>query len=415
MTETMKQTEQKYLIGRQPILNRDEQICAYELLFRSTDSLNAANVSDASQATASVILNTMAGFGIQQILGKHLGFINLELDILMSDSLELLPKDMVVLELLESLEVTPELIERCRELKEAGFTLALDDHEFSPIYEELYHIVEIVKVDLFVTPIDTLGPAIEQYRPYPFKLLAEKVESKEEFLKCLDMGFDYFQGYYFAKPAVIEKKKIDEGGAALLKLMRQMMDDAEIEEIEKTFRSSPGLTYKLLLLVNSVSFAGLQKIQTVRHAISMLGRAQIKRWVQLALFATDDSHAMENPLMDMAAVRGGFMEQIAAACPRLRGNREAPDQAFMTGILSLLESLYDIPMAQIAEELNLSEEVKQALVSREGVYGDLLALAEALEQVDFVTASELLGSLSIPYNTVMQAQMKAYNWQAGMG
>ncbi len=410
----MDQTGQKYLIGRQPILNRDEQICAYELLFRSADSLSSANVSDASQATASVILNTLAGFGIQQILGNHQGFINLELDILMSDSLELLPKDMVVLELLETLEVTPELLERCRELKEAGFVLALDDHDYDPVYEELYKIVEIVKVDLMATPVDTLGATIECYRNYQFKLLAEKVESKDEFLKCLDLGFDYFQGYYFARPAVIEKKKIDEGGAALLKLMRQMMDDADIEEIEKTFRSSPGLTYKLLLLVNSVSFAGLQKIQTVRHAISMLGRAQIKRWVQLALFATDDSHASENPLVDMAAVRGGFMEQMATVCPRLRGNQEAPDQAFMTGILSLLESLYDIPTGQIADELNLSEEVQQALVNREGVFGRLLALAEALEQVDFTTASELLGALSIPYSTVMEAQVKAYNWQAGM-
>jgi EAL and modified HD-GYP domain-containing signal transduction protein len=411
----MQQSEHKYLIGRQPILNRDEQICAYELLFRSAQSLDAASVNDASQATASVILNTLAGFGIQQILGKHLGFINLELDILMSDSLELLPKEMVVLELLETLEVTPMLIERCHELKEAGFTLALDDHDYDPVYEELYQIVEIVKVDLMATPVDTLGATIECYRNYSFKLLAEKVESKEEFLKCLDLGFDYFQGYYFAKPAVIEKKKIDEGGAALLKLMRQMMDDSDMEEIEKTFRSSPGLTYKLLLLVNSVSFAGLQKIQTVRHAISMLGRAQIKRWVQLALFATDDSHATENPLVEMAAVRGGFMEQMAAACPRLRGNREAPDQAFMTGILSLLESLYDIPMHQIAEELNLSDEVQQALVNREGVYGDLLALAEALEQVDFVTVSQLLGGLAIPYHTVMQAQMKAFNWQTALG
>lgn len=410
----MDQTGQKYLIGRQPILDRDEQICAYELLFRSADSLNTAHVSDASQATASVILNTLAGFGIQQILGGNLGFINLELDILMSDSLELLPKDMVVLELLETLEITPELITRCHELKEAGFVLALDDHEYDPIYEELYKIVEIVKVDLMATPVDTLDTTIECYRKYEFKLLAEKVESKEEFLKCLDLGFDYFQGYYFAKPAVIEKKKIGEGGAALLKLMRQMMDDAEMGDIEKTFRSSPGLTYKLLLLVNSVSFAGLQKIQTVRHAISMLGRTQIKRWVQLALFATDDSNAAGNPLLDMAAVRGSLMEQMAAACPHLRGNQEAPDQAFMTGILSLLESLYDIPMGQIADELNLSEDVQQALVSREGIYGNLLALAEALEQVDFTAASKLLGSLSIPYGTVMEAQVKAYNWQTGM-
>ncbi len=406
--------QEKYLIGRQPILDRSEQVYAYELLFRSANSLNQATVSDASQATASVILNTLAGFGIQQILGNSLGFINLELDILMSDSLELLPKEMVVLELLETLKVSPVLIERCKELKMAGFSLALDDHEFSPEYEELYQIIDIVKVDLMATPVDTLGPVIERYSGYPFRLLAEKVESKDEFLKCLDLGFEYFQGYYFAKPALIEKKKIDDGGAAQLRLMRQLMDDADVDEIEKTFRSSPGLTYKLLLLVNSVGFASRQKIQTVRHAIAMLGRTQIKRWVQLAMFASDDARGLENPLVDMAAVRGGFMEQIAMICPRLRGNREAPDQAFMTGILSLLESIYDIPMDQIASELNLSDEVRLALTSREGIYGSLLALAEALEQVDFVAAAVLLGDLSVPYSDVMDAQVKAYGWKQGL-
>jgi EAL and modified HD-GYP domain-containing signal transduction protein len=409
----MKRSEQKHLIGRQPILNRNEQICAYELLFRSAQSLDAAAVNDASQATANVILNTLSGFGVRQILGKHRGFINLEFDILMSDSLELLPKDLVVLELLETIEVTPVLFERCRELKEKGFTLALDDHVFSPVYEELYQIVDIVKVDLFVTPVETLGPTLERYRRYPFKLLAEKVETKDEFLRCLDLGFDYFQGYYFAKPALIEKKKIDEGGVALLKLMRHLSDDADIGEIEKIFRSNPGLTYKLLLLVNSVSFAGLQKIKTVRHALSMLGRSHIKRWVQLALFATDGSQNTDNPLMEMAAVRGSLMEQMATACPQLRGIKEAPDQAFMTGILSLLEAIYDIPIQKISEELNLSDDVQQALTSRTGIYGNLLDMAEALEQADFIKVSELIGPLAIPYDIVIEAQLKAFNWQPG--
>lgn len=409
----MKRSEQKHLIGRQPILNRNEQICAYELLFRSAQSLDAAAVNDASQATASVILNTLSGFGVRQILGKHRGFINLEFDILMSDSLELLPKDLVVLELLETIEVTPVLFERCHELKEKGFTLALDDHVFSPMYEELYQIVDIVKVDLFVTPVETLGPTLERYRRYPFQLLAEKVETKDEFLRCLDLGFDYFQGYYFAKPALIEKKKIDEGGVALLKLMRHLSDDADIGEIEKIFRSNPGLTYKLLLLVNSVSFAGLQKIKTVRHALSMLGRSHIKRWVQLALFATDGSQNTDNPLMEMAAVRGSLMEQMATACPQLRGIKEAPDQAFMTGILSLLEAIYDIPIQKISDELNLSDDVQQALTSRAGIYGTLLDMAEALEQADFTKVSELIGPLAIPYDIVIEAQFKAFNWQPG--
>lgn len=405
--------DEKYLIGRQPILDRNSQICAFELLFRSASSLNHASVNDASQATASVILNTLSGFGIKQILGDNLGFINLELEMLMSDSVELLPKELMVLELLETVAVTPELVSRCRWLKEAGFTIALDDHIYDPVYEELYSIVDIVKIDLMATPVDTLEPVLEHYRKYRFKLLAEKVESKEEFNRCLELGFDYFQGYYFAKPSVIEKKKIDEGATSLLRLMRQLMDDEEIEQIEKTFRNSPGLTYKLLLLVNSVSFAGLEKIQTVRHAISMLGRTQIKRWVQLTLFANNEGDAASNPLVDMAAVRGGLMEQMALACPGLGGRYDAAEQAFMTGILSLLESLYSISMEQVVTELNLSAEVQSALLRREGIYGNLLTLTEALEQVDFGSATRMLDTLGIEHKTVMDQQLKAFNWQHG--
>lgn len=409
--QTKNLSDKKYLIGRQPILDRHEQVFAYELLFRTAATKNTADVNNASHATASVILNTLSYFGTKQILGSHLGFINFEGEILMSDSLELLPRDTIVLELLETLEVTPELVERCQHLKEAGFILALDDHVYDPIYEDLYQIIDIIKVDLMVTPVDTLAPVVAHYRKFPLKLLAEKVETREEFRQCVELGFDYFQGYYFAKPSIMEKRKINEGGAALLKLMRQLSDDVEIDEIEKTFRQSPGLTYKLLLLVNSVAFASLQKIQSVRHAITMLGRSQMKRWVQLTLFAADSDDVTSNPLLDMAAVRAGLMEEIACTCPALRNIHDAPEQAFMTGILSLLEVLYDIPMQQVANELNLSEEVQLALLERGGIYGTLLSLAQALEQFDFEAATPLMEQLAIDHATVTEAQLKAFSWQ----
>ncbi|MFA7062351.1 MAG: EAL domain-containing protein, partial [Pedobacter sp.] len=225
-----------YLIGRQPILNRNEEIVAYELLFRSTGSRDSATVLDASQASASVIINTLSGFGLETILGSYRGFINLELDLLMSDSITILPKERVVLELLESLQVTPELVERCRTLKEDGFTLALDDHEFDPVYEELYSIIDIVKVDLILSPVEHLSKMVEHFSPYPVKLLAEKVETREEYLRCRDMGFELFQGYYFAKPSVMEKKCFDDSFVHLLKLMRLLNEDAEIDAIEEAFR-----------------------------------------------------------------------------------------------------------------------------------------------------------------------------------
>jgi c-di-GMP-related signal transduction protein len=403
-----------YLIGRQPILNRNEEVVAYELLFRSAGSKDAATVLDTSQASASVIINTLSGFGLEAILGPHRGFINLELELLMSDSIAILPKERVVLELLESLQVNPELVERCRTLKAMGFTLALDDHEFDPVYEELYSIVEIVKVDLFQSPVEHLAEMVERFTPYPVKLLAEKVESREEYLRCRDMGFELFQGYYFAKPSLMEKKRFDDAGANLLKLMRLLNEDAEIDAIEQAFRESPGLTYKLLLLVNSVSLGIRIKIQNVRHAVATLGRQQIKRWVQLALFASDDKSGLENPLIELAAVRAAFMEQLASRLPQLKDKPDAIDQAFMTGILSLLETIYAISMDEVIATLHLSKEVREALTSRSGLFGKLLHLAELVERMEFREASQQFEEMGLSQEEVMASQVNAYNWRGGM-
>jgi c-di-GMP-related signal transduction protein len=402
-----------YFLGRQPILNRNEELVAYELLFRSAGS-QTADVTNASHATASVIINTLTGFGIEDILGKHKGFINLELDLLMDDSLNILPKEQIVIELLETLQVTPELVERCRSLKESGFTLALDDHEYSPVYHELYEIVDIIKMDLMQSPLERLAEMVKQFEPYPLQLLAEKVETQKEFKQCLDLGFDLFQGYYFAKPSVMEKKKMQDYGSTLLKLMRLLNEDAEQREIENTFRADPGLTYKLLVLVNSVGTGTRSKIGTVRHAIAILGRKQIKRWVQLALFASGDQRGMENPLVDMAAVRAGFMENMAGCHPELKGCRDSTEKAFMTGILSVLERVYDIPLDEMVQKLNLSDDVREALVSRRGTLGSLLHMAELLEDMEFTQLGALLDEMGVSLEDVLISQSKAFLWRNGM-
>ncbi|QEM69394.1 HDOD domain-containing protein [Geobacter sp. FeAm09] len=403
-----------YVIGRQPILDRNEEVVAYELLFRSARAYNAATVTNATRATASVIINALSGFGLERILGSHKGFINMELDLLLSDSLGILPRDRVVLELLESLEVTPELVERCRVLKQEGFQLALDDHEFDPAYEALYGIVDIVKVDLLQTPSPRLAGMVEKFRPYPVKLLAEKVETREEFRLCRDLGFEYFQGFYFAKPSVMEKKRIDASGVTLLKLMDLLMKDAELAMIEQAFRESPGLTYKLLLLVNSVSLGLRDKIQNIRHAVALLGRQQIKRWVQLALFVSDTGSGPENPLVELAAVRAAFMEQLAGRHPALKGDRDAGEQAFLAGILSLLGSLYDVSIDEILANISLSEAVREALTSRSGALGQLLKLSEQLEDLDFSLDTDWLDGIGLTQEDILEAQVKAYGWRSGM-
>ena len=401
------------LVGRQPILNQKEEVVAYELLFRSSGSLESASVTNATQATANVIINTLSGFGLDQIIGNHLGFINMELDLLMGDSVHILPKNRVVLELLETLEVNKELIDRCRYLKEEGFCLALDDHNYDPVYHELYEIVDIIKVDLFISPVGQLAEMIKNFKPYGIKLLAEKVETREEYLLCRDLGFELFQGYYFAKPSLIEKKTIDESGTTMLKLMKLLMQDADVETIAQAFRSNPGLTYKLLLLVNSVSLGLRNNVNNIRHAISLLGRQQIKRWVQLVLFASDDDRGLDNPLVEMAAVRGALMEQLAAILPELEHDPEAPDNAFMTGILSLLDSIYSLSMDEVLEALNLSQEIKDALISHQGIYGKLLEVVKICEKMDFSLMEDKLQKLGISENDLLAAQVKAYSWHGG--
>ncbi|BCS55361.1 EAL and HDOD domain-containing protein [Geobacter sp. SVR] len=402
-----------YLLGRQPILNRGEELIGYELLFRSTDS-GVAEATNATYATASVITNALTSFGIEEILGPHKGFINLDLELLMHDSLNILPKNQVVIELLETMQITPALVEHCRSLKQDGFTLALDDHEYSPLYHELYEIVDIVKVDLTQSPLEDLEEMVRQLRTYELQLLAEKVETQEEFNRCLELGFDLFQGYYFAKPSVLKKRRMEHSGHTLLKLMRLLEDDAEVARIEETFREDPGLTCKLLFLVNSVSIGLRCKIDTIRHAIMFLGRQQIKRWIQMALFADSDQYGAENPLMEMAAVRASFMENMSSCHRTLKTEEESPEKAFMTGILSVLQKVYDISIDDVIQKLNLSEDISEALAERKGELGNLLHMAELLEQADFRHLVSHLNELDIGFDEVLMSQKRAFTWRSGI-
>ncbi len=303
------------------------------------------------------------------------------------------------------------MIERCLALKESGFTLALDDHQYSPDFAGLYAIVDIIKIDLLQTPLELLPDILESLRPYPCKLLAEKVESIEQFAACHALGFDYFQGYYFARPDIIKKKKMDEDAATLLKLMRLLSEDAGIEVVELAFRGSPALTYKLLMIVNSVAFGNRHKIQGVRHAIATTGRQQIKRWIQLALFAADGDDAFDHPLVDMAATRAGLMEQMAFVHSHLQLDDESPELAFMTGILSLMASIYDIAIEDIIVNLNLNDDVAAALLDRSGHYGGLLRVMELLEGLDMWSASEELALIGINPNILPEIQLRAFNWR----
>lgn len=404
-----------YLIGRQPILDRQEKIQFYELLFRSKDSPAFASITCAKQATSRVVFNALSGFKTEDILGTYRGFINVDTEMLMSDTIELLPAGVIGLELLESVTITPDIVTRCRELKALGYQLALDNHAYSAENEELYNgVIDIVKIDLISTPLAQVYEMVDRFKRFPVKLLAEKVDSRHVFIRCRSMGFDLFQGYFFSRPSTLQKKRMEDSAHTFFKLMKQLADDAELADIELTFKQSPALTYKLLLLVNTVSVGNREKIRTVRHAITILGLQHLKRWVQLAIFANDDSQGLDNALLDLVAVRAAFLEELAKLHPRTRFLLYAAEEAFITGTLSLLGDSFGFSMDEIIAGLNLSDEIQNALSNRGGDLGELLILAEMIERLELAQAAERLEQAGVSLKDVLECQKNAFNWRAAL-
>ena len=401
--------EEKFYLGRQPILDRQRKIVGYELLFRAAD-VASANVTDYSMASASCVLNAMSDFGFREVLGRHRGFINVDAELLMSDMLELLPKEQVVLELLEMVEVSAAVIERCRDLKAKGFRLALDDHVYSPAFEPLYGIIDIIKVDLLQFSPSGLEEMVRQLRRLPPVLLAEKVETVEQFDRCRTLGFELFQGFFFAVPVVLKKKRIDTAGSTLLKLLQQLQGDVELDEIEETFKQNPNLIYTLLRLVNSVSMGLREKIGSLRHAIMILGRRQLIRWAQLAMFACGDERGGSHTLLEHSAMRGRLMELLAQRCLAQDRGSDYHERAFMTGTLSLIDVLFEVPMEEVVCHLNLAEDIRRALLGREGELGRLLRLAEQLEKADAGAAHPVLGEFDLCQGELLTAQLAAMSW-----
>lgn len=406
---------EEVFLGRQPILDRDQNIVAFELLFR-IGRTTESNVEDDLSATANVIVNAYGQLGIQNVLGQKRGFINVDAELLMSDVICLLPCKYVVLEVMETVKITREVVQRCIELKQMGYQLALDDvTEINDDVELMLPVVNVVKVDVLALEKETISDLVKKLGRWPVLLLAEKVESDEQAKYCMELGFQMFQGYYFAKPEVMTGKRADPAKMSLLKLLTLIMGDSDAEEIEKEFKHQAGLSYNLLRMVNSVASGLPQKINSIKQAIMILGQKQLQRWIQLLLYSAGKSgESMSNALMQTAATRGKLMELIALADRPHDKNHQ--DRAFMVGILSLLDVLLGIEMPSIVDKLGIPEDMSQALLLREGRLGDQLRLIEANEKSEAETVQTMLtdiGFLSLGEFT--NIELEALGWANRIG
>lgn len=400
---------QDIFLARQPIMNRDESLVAFELLFRSAYRTEAGVMDDA-RATAQVVVNAFSEMGVAEVLGANKGFVNVDAVFLHSDLIELLPPQQVVIELLETIVIDEVIISRCAELRSKGYSLAADDVvELNDGIKSLLGIVDIVKLDLAAIPAEQLPALVQELKRYPVKLLAEKVEDREQARRCVEMGFDLFQGYHFARPEMLAGKRAPPSKMALMNIFSMLVNGAESHEIENVFKEHADLTYNLMRMVNTSGSGVATKISSLKHGLLVLGRGQLKRWVQLLLYASEKGNGTVSPLMQLAATRGKQMELIAQY--ENAGDRDFLDRAFMVGLLSLLDATLGEPMAGILERMNLQEDVEAALLHRDGALGALLSQCERLEAGDLAAANDVLHAYSsLTMETLNKAQLQAMAW-----
>lgn len=392
-----------YCFAHQPILDAQGTTVAIELLYRNAQP-EAGAAFDDTTATANVIINVCNHLGMIDLMERRKLFINVAEDLLLSDTITLLPKDKVTLELLEHIEITDQILARVRELKAMGYEFALDDYIFHFDPNPLFDLVDIVKVDILHADLEALDDLVTYLRQWPCQLLAEKVETEDVHQACLKAGFDLFQGYYFARPVLHGGRIADPARIAVLDLLSKVSNEAELEDIESAFKANPGLTYSLLRLISSPAFYTSRKISSIREALQILGMRQLGRWLQVLLYTQGNARDKCLSLLELAVHRARLMELVAATAGM------QSEQAYVTGMLSLADSALGAPMAEIIRHLNIAEDIRIALLDRRGPLGLPLRICEKLEGGEFEEVSEIVESLGIPIRTLMEMQTVSIAW-----
>jgi EAL and modified HD-GYP domain-containing signal transduction protein len=371
----MREGVEKVFVGRQPIYRDGVDVFGYELLSRDSE-LNRAAFTDGDKATAQLLLNTFLDIGLDQIVGSHLAFVNVTRNFLFSEYCESLPKGRVVLEVGDTV-VDPALLERLSHLASSGYCIALDHFTYDEQLRPLVELSDIVKLNIQALDRDTIAQQVSALRAYEVKLLAQKVETHEDYQYCKELGFDYYQGYFFCKPQIVSETKIPSNRLSTLHLLAKLQDPRiNIPELEHAVGQDLAVSYRILRYLNSPMLAMPRKIESLRHAISLVGTRLICNWASLILVEAIEDKPRE--LMVTTMVRAHMCQQLGAAMRQ--GNL---DQFFTVGLFSLIDALVDRPMAEALKVLPLIDDVKNALLHRKGLMGKVLDCVEAYERCDW--------------------------------
>ena len=394
-------------VARQPILDSKLDVYAYELLYRSSLKNACESVSN-RRATTDVISNTLLTIGMEQLVGGKPAFVNFDRELLLGGLAELLPSK-IVIEVLETVTPDAEVISRCRELRRQGFKIALDDVTDLKHLGQLIEVADFVKVDFRATDGTQQQALAWLASRRGVRLLAEKVETGEEFERAIRLGYTLVQGYFFAKPKIIHGSNIPPSKMVFLRLLREInQPEPDLKRIEDALKHEPALVYKLLRYMNSASFGLAQPIGSVQHALTLLGTEQIRKWIGL-LALTGLSERSPAFLAVAAIMRARFCELIATAA----GLRNRSSDLFLLGMLSLFEAILRKPLQEIIENIDLNDDIRNTLLNRiesENAVGTIFSLVTAYEAGLWNIVDDCVKRLGISIHSVSGAYAESVQW-----
>jgi len=405
---------QSLYFARQPILDIDGKTYAYELLYRSSLEQAFAPIIDDRSATAQVLVNTLNLMGSSNTLGDAFAFINIDEALLMDDMLFSIPKEQFVLEILEHVVITDILIERVKTLKELGYRFALDDADCSKEYilnfQPIFQYIDILKLDITLVDKKRLPNFLALFDKFNLKILAEKVETQEDFDTYKAFGCHYFQGFFFAKPHIIENTRLDPEQIVILKLIQMLQDGTPLNQVNSSFEQNAALTLQLLRFINSAAFSFTTSIKSIRQAITLLGSNQLKSWLLLISYANPANgvKGFENPLLHLAQTRSNMMQTLCKKIHTEKCTQKMLEKAAFIGLLSLVEALFQTPIQTILKELNVDKEIIEILILHKGDIGAIYQLVRAVELFQIEDIDVLLENIHLSREGFAEAIEEAY-------
>ena len=392
-------------VARQPIFDRRQNVFAYELLYRDGFQ-NYYNSGNGDHATSSVLTISFLSIGIGELTHGKTAFVNFSRQMLIDQVATAFPKNLLAVEVLEDVEVDKEVIAACKKLKRAGYTIALDDFVFDDKHDPLIEFADLIKVDFLNSTLEQQESIRRALGNNGLKFLAEKVETRETFDQALEMGYDYFQGYFFSKPDIVSAKEIPSHKLIHLRLLRQIYQaEFNPSEIEKIIKPDVSLSFKLLKFINSAAIGFRTPIQSIKQAIVLMGLNEFKKWVTIvALTGMGDDKPEE--LLVNPITRARFCELMAEPF-RLEGRGP---ELFLMGLFSMIDALLDQPMAKVLDQLPVSEDIKVALLGKSSSFRDVYDTVVLYEQGNWQKCNENSSKLNLNKSVLPSLYRKSLEW-----